>query len=48
MRMSGYGAALGLFAFAAVILAAPLQSPLLFKVGAVSSASAAASSPLAP
>jgi hypothetical protein len=34
VRMSGYGAVLGLFAFAAVILAAPLQSALLFKVGA--------------
>jgi BCD family chlorophyll transporter-like MFS transporter len=34
VRMSGYGAALGLFAFAAVILSAPMQSPLLFKIGA--------------
>jgi BCD family chlorophyll transporter-like MFS transporter len=32
--MAGYGAVLGLFAFAAVILAAPLQSALLFKIGA--------------
>ena len=35
VRMSGYGAALGLFAFAAVVLAAPLHSPLLFKLGAL-------------
>lgn len=35
IRMSGYGAVLGLFAFAAVILAAPLHSPLLFKIGAM-------------
>lgn len=35
VRLSGYGAALGLFAFAAVILSAPLQSPLLFKAGAL-------------
>lgn len=34
IRLSGYGAALGLFAFAAVILAAPLQSALLFMCGA--------------
>lgn len=34
IRLSGYGAALGLFAFAAVILSAPLDSPLLFKIGA--------------
>ncbi|WOJ93507.1 BCD family MFS transporter [Congregibacter variabilis] len=34
IRLSGYGAALGLFAFAAVILSAPLESPLLFKIGA--------------
>lgn len=35
VRMSGYGAAIGLFAFAAVILAAPMDSPLLFKCGAL-------------
>jgi BCD family chlorophyll transporter-like MFS transporter len=35
VRMSGYGAALGVFAFAAVILAAPMNSPLLFKAGAM-------------
>lgn len=34
LRVAGYGAAMGLFAFAAVVLSAPLQSPLLFKVGA--------------
>ncbi|WOJ96442.1 BCD family MFS transporter [Congregibacter brevis] len=34
IRLSGYGAALGLFAFAAVILSAPLSSPWLFKIGA--------------
>jgi len=34
IRLAGYGAALGLFAFAAVILAAPLDSPLLFMSGA--------------
>ncbi|WP_439102474.1 BCD family MFS transporter [Congregibacter sp.] len=34
IRLSGYGAALGLFAFAAVILSAPLGSPFLFKIGA--------------
>ncbi|MEM1113984.1 MAG: BCD family MFS transporter [Pseudomonadota bacterium] len=33
VRISGYGAVLGLFAFAAVTLAAPLDSPLLFRVG---------------
>lgn len=36
VRLAGYGAAVGLFAFAAVILSAPLQSPLLFKIGAAS------------
>jgi BCD family chlorophyll transporter-like MFS transporter len=36
VRMAGYGAALGLFAFAAVLLAAPLGSALLFKIGATS------------
>ncbi|EAQ96261.1 BCD family MFS transporter [Congregibacter litoralis] len=34
IRLSGYGASMGLFAFAAVILSAPLNSPFLFKVGA--------------
>jgi len=34
IRLAGYGAALGLFAFAAVILAAPLHSPYLFMIGA--------------
>lgn len=32
-RLAGFGAAAGLFAFAAVILAAPLDSPLLFRAG---------------
>jgi len=34
IRLAGYGAALGLFAFAAVILSAPMDSPSLFMVGA--------------
>ena len=34
VRMAGYGAALGLFAFAAVILSAPMNSTTLFIVGA--------------
>jgi MFS transporter, BCD family, chlorophyll transporter len=33
-RLSAYGAVVGLFAFAAVIVAAPLQSDLLFRLGA--------------
>ncbi len=33
VRVSGYGAVIGLFAFAAVLLAAPLDSSLLFRVG---------------
>jgi BCD family chlorophyll transporter-like MFS transporter len=32
-RLAGFGAAAGLIAFAAVILAAPLDSPLLFRLG---------------
>jgi MFS transporter, BCD family, chlorophyll transporter len=32
-RVAGFGASLGLFAFAAVILAAPLESALLFRLG---------------
>jgi len=34
IRLAGYGAALGLFAFAAVLLAAPLDSAGLFMLGA--------------
>lgn len=34
-RLAAYGALTGLFAFAAVIFAAPLESALLFRVGAV-------------
>jgi BCD family chlorophyll transporter-like MFS transporter len=34
IRLSGYGAAVGLFAFAAVLLSAPLGSPGLFMIGA--------------
>jgi BCD family chlorophyll transporter-like MFS transporter len=34
-RLAAYGATAGLFAFAAVIFAAPLDSPLLFRVGTV-------------
>jgi BCD family chlorophyll transporter-like MFS transporter len=34
IRLSGYGAALGLFAFAAVLLSAPLASTGLFMIGA--------------
>lgn len=34
IRLAGYGAALGLFAFASVVMSAPLNSALLFKVGA--------------
>jgi BCD family chlorophyll transporter-like MFS transporter len=33
-RLAGLGAMVGLFAFAAVIFAAPLESPTLFRVGA--------------
>ncbi len=33
VRVAGYGAVVGLFAFAAVVLAAPLGSPLLFRAG---------------
>jgi BCD family chlorophyll transporter-like MFS transporter len=33
VRVSGYGAVIGLFAFAAVLLAAPLDSSLLFRCG---------------
>jgi BCD family chlorophyll transporter-like MFS transporter len=33
-RLAGYGLALGLPAFTAVLLAAPLDSPLLFRIGA--------------
>jgi BCD family chlorophyll transporter-like MFS transporter len=32
-RLAAYGVVLGLFAFAAVILAAPMASPLLFRLG---------------
>ena len=32
-RLAAYGAVIGLFAFAAVIFAAPLESPLLFRMG---------------
>ena len=32
-RLSGYGALVGVFAFSAVILAAPLQAPWLFRLG---------------
>ena len=32
-RLAAYGAVMGLFAFAAVIFAAPLESPLLFRLG---------------
>ncbi len=35
LRISGFGALVGVFAFAAVILADPLGSPLLFRIGAV-------------
>ncbi|GAB5414633.1 MAG: BCD family MFS transporter [Congregibacter sp.] len=34
IRVAGYGAALGLFAFASVVMSAPLDSALLFKIGA--------------
>jgi BCD family chlorophyll transporter-like MFS transporter len=34
IRLAGYGTVLGLFAFAAVILSAPFNSPLMFKIGA--------------
>ena len=33
IRMAGYGALIGIFAFAAVIFAAPLESVLLFRIG---------------
>jgi BCD family chlorophyll transporter-like MFS transporter len=33
VRLAGYGALAGVFAFAAVILAAPLNAPLLFRAG---------------
>ena len=32
-RIAAYGAVIGLFAFAAVIFAAPLDAPLLFRIG---------------
>jgi BCD family chlorophyll transporter-like MFS transporter len=32
-RLSAYGAVIGLFAFAAIVFAAPLESPLLFRIG---------------
>ncbi|MBB1089738.1 BCD family MFS transporter [Rhodopseudomonas palustris] len=32
-RLAGYGAVLGIFAFAAIVFAAPLASPLLFRIG---------------
>jgi BCD family chlorophyll transporter-like MFS transporter len=32
-RIAGYGAVIGLFAFASVMLAAPLDAPLLFRMG---------------
>ena len=32
-RIAAYGAVLGLFAFAAVILAAPMEAPSLFRIG---------------
>ena len=33
VRLAGYGAVVGVFAFAAVVLAAPLDSPLMFRIG---------------
>jgi BCD family chlorophyll transporter-like MFS transporter len=33
IRLAGYGAVIGIFAFAAVVLAAPFDSPLLFRIG---------------
>jgi len=33
VRLAGYGAVVGIFAFAAVVLSAPLDSPLLFRIG---------------
>jgi BCD family chlorophyll transporter-like MFS transporter len=42
IRLAGYGAVLGLFAFAAVILAAPLQSPLTCSRPALASSALAA------
>lgn len=33
IRLAGYGAVAGIFAFAAVVLSAPFDSPLLFRVG---------------
>ena len=35
-RLAAYGAVLGLFAFAAVMMAAPMQSPLMFRLGVLS------------
>jgi BCD family chlorophyll transporter-like MFS transporter len=35
-RIAAYGVVIGLFAFAAVILAAPMASPLLFRLGVLS------------
>jgi BCD family chlorophyll transporter-like MFS transporter len=35
LRLSAYGTLVGVFAFAAVIFAAPLESALLFRVGAI-------------
>ncbi len=32
-RIAGYGAVIGLFAFAAVMFAAPMDAPLLFRIG---------------
>ncbi|MBS0393398.1 MAG: BCD family MFS transporter [Proteobacteria bacterium] len=32
-RLAAYGVVVGLFAFAAVVLSAPLESPLLFRIG---------------
>lgn len=35
LRLAGYGALVGIVAFAAVIFAAPFESPLLFRLGAM-------------